>query len=121
MYGVITTVPAPVEMYDKIHRRVGPSVEGLLVHVGRATTDGFQTVEVWQSKEHYDRQHRHRLPPDAGTGRRSTSTLSRAGYGNLRGTRPYHPQRQHHDLTDGGSVWDAVPPWHLQLCCVGHL
>jgi hypothetical protein len=55
MYGVITTVPAPVEMYEKIHRRVGPSVEGLLVHVGRATTDGFQTVEVLQSKEHYDR------------------------------------------------------------------
>jgi hypothetical protein len=27
----------------------------LLVHVGRATTDGFQTLEVWESKEHYDR------------------------------------------------------------------
>ena len=59
MYGVITTVPAPVEMYDKMHaeliRRAGPSVEGLLVHVGGATTDGFQTVTVWESKEHYDR------------------------------------------------------------------
>ena len=59
MYGVITTVPAPVEMYDGIHaemiKRVGMSVDGLLVHVGRATTEGFQTVEVWESKEHYDR------------------------------------------------------------------
>jgi hypothetical protein len=27
----------------------------LLVHVGRATADGFQTLEVWKSKEHYDR------------------------------------------------------------------
>jgi hypothetical protein len=54
MYGVITTVPAPVEMYDEIHRRVGATVDGLLVHVGRATTDGFQTLEVWESKEHYD-------------------------------------------------------------------
>jgi len=52
MYGVITTVPAPVEMYDEIHRRFGASVNGLLVHVGRATTDGFQVVEVWESKEH---------------------------------------------------------------------
>jgi hypothetical protein len=46
-------------MYDKMHaeliRRAGPSVEGLLVHVGGATTDGFQTVTVSESKEHYDR------------------------------------------------------------------
>jgi len=59
MYGVITTVPAPVEMYDAMHaemtKRVGTSVDGLLVHVGRATTDGFQTLEVWESKQHYDR------------------------------------------------------------------
>jgi hypothetical protein len=59
MYGVITTVPAPVEMYDGMHAemvsRVGASVDGLLVHVARATTDGFQTLEVWESKEHYDR------------------------------------------------------------------
>ncbi len=61
MYGVITTVPAPVEMYDGMHaemlkmqRRTGTSVEGLLVHVGRATTDGFEVFEVWESKEHYD-------------------------------------------------------------------
>ena len=59
MYGVITTVPAPVEMYDGMHAemvsRVGASVDGLLVHVARATTDGFQTLEVWESKEHFDR------------------------------------------------------------------
>jgi hypothetical protein len=35
--------------------RVGMSFEGLLVHIGRATTDGFQTLEVWESKDHYDR------------------------------------------------------------------
>ena len=59
MYGVITTIPAPVEMYDACmpsgSRRVGASVDGLLVHIGRAATDGFQTLEVWESKEHYDR------------------------------------------------------------------
>jgi hypothetical protein len=59
VYGVITTVPAPVEMYDGMHaeiiKRVGTSVDGLLVHVGRATPDGFQVLEVWESKEHYDR------------------------------------------------------------------
>ena len=54
MYGVITTVPAPVEMYDGMHAamvsRVGASVDGLLVHVARATTDGFQTLDVWESR-----------------------------------------------------------------------
>jgi hypothetical protein len=59
MYGVITTVPAPVEMYDAMHaemiKRAGTSIGGLLVHVGRATTDGFQILEVWESKEQYDR------------------------------------------------------------------
>jgi hypothetical protein len=58
MYGVITTVAAAVEMYDAVHaeifRRVGFE-DGLLVHIGRATTDGFQVVKVWESKEHYDR------------------------------------------------------------------
>jgi hypothetical protein len=58
MYGVINTVAAPVEMYDTLHaeilRRVG-FIDGLLVHIGRATTDGFQVLEVWESKEHYDR------------------------------------------------------------------
>ena len=59
MYGVITTVPAPVEMYDAVHaelsKRVGTSIDGMLVHVGRATTNGFQTLEIWESKEQYDR------------------------------------------------------------------
>ena len=61
MYGVVTTVPAPVEMYDRMHaeliKRAGTSVDGfgLLVHVGRATADGFERFEVLESKEHYDR------------------------------------------------------------------
>ena len=59
MYGVIITVQAPIEMYDGMHaemvKRVGLSIDGLLVHIARATTGGFETLEVWESKEHYDR------------------------------------------------------------------
>jgi hypothetical protein len=59
MYGGVNTVRAPVEMYDSMHaevtRRAGTSVDGLVVHVGRATNDGFEVLEVWESKEHYDR------------------------------------------------------------------
>jgi hypothetical protein len=58
MYGIVTTIPAPVEMYDGMHaemlKRIGGTVDGLLVHIGRATTDGFQVLEVWESQEQYD-------------------------------------------------------------------
>ena len=39
---------------SEILRRVG-AFDGLLVHIGRARTDGFQVMEVWESKEHWDR------------------------------------------------------------------
>jgi hypothetical protein len=44
-------------MHAEMIRRAGPSIDGLLVHVGRSTTDGFQVLEVWVSREHYDRAH----------------------------------------------------------------
>jgi hypothetical protein len=36
------------------NKRADPSVDGfgLLVRVGRATADGFEWFEVWESKEH---------------------------------------------------------------------
>lgn len=58
-WGVTVDVPAPVDLYDAMHatllRRTGASVEGLLVHVARATGDGFQVIEVWESRRDYDR------------------------------------------------------------------
>jgi hypothetical protein len=36
-------------------RRTGTSVDGLVVHVGRATPDGFEVLEVWESQKQYDR------------------------------------------------------------------
>src|SRR3954447_24819848 len=44
-WGVITDVPAPMEMYDAVHaevlHRAGTTVEGLLVHIARPTAEGF--------------------------------------------------------------------------------
>ncbi|WP_336028699.1 hypothetical protein [Geodermatophilus sp. FMUSA9-8] len=57
--GVITDVSAPVETYDAVHAamlaRMDPATEGLLVHVARATADGFQVIDVWESREAYER------------------------------------------------------------------
>ena len=52
-------MPAPIERYDTLHaelvkRTTGP-VEGLPVHLGRATATGFQELEIWESKAHDQR------------------------------------------------------------------
>ena len=58
-HGRVMNVPAPVDFYDALHAEVGRrsagGVDGLLLHVGRATGDGFQVLEVWESKEKCDR------------------------------------------------------------------
>jgi hypothetical protein len=56
-HGVNTTVKAPIEAYDGIHAatlRRREQIDGLISHVARATADGFQVIEVWESKERYD-------------------------------------------------------------------
>jgi len=42
-------------MHDELVRRTRGRIEGLLVHVGRATDDGFEVLEIWESQEHCDR------------------------------------------------------------------
>ncbi len=66
MYGVISTVPAPVEVYDAAHAAVGrrsDKPDGLLVHVGRATDGGFEVLEVWESRDHFERFNRDVVGP----------------------------------------------------------
>jgi hypothetical protein len=111
-------------MYDRMHaeifKRVGMSIDGFLVHIGRATTDGFQVLEVWESKEHYDRANTDIVfPPDAGARWRSASTLNGACNRNLRRTRPCHPQRQHPDLADRGVGPDLAACDLLRTVCAG--
>jgi len=66
-YGITTHVPAPAEMYDAVHAkllaRTGSDVDGLLLHLARATENGFEAVEVWESRDHYDRYNRELVEP----------------------------------------------------------
>ena len=57
--GVITDVSAPVETYDAMHaailQKVDPTtVDGLLLHLARPTADGFQVIEVWESRHEWE-------------------------------------------------------------------
>ena len=58
-WGLITDVAAPAQVYDAMHARLvdltGGKADGLLVHVARATETGFQIVDVWESKEQFER------------------------------------------------------------------
>lgn len=59
MYGVIRTVPAPIETYDAVHAEMLRHAEdvlpaGIHLHVARAVADGFQIIEVWESKDVHD-------------------------------------------------------------------
>jgi hypothetical protein len=58
-FGIVMDVPAPIDVYDALHAEVGRrstgGVDGLLLHVGRATQGGFQVLEVWESKQRCDR------------------------------------------------------------------
>ena len=58
-YAVTMDVAEPVELYDAVHRalleRTGGVVDGLLVHLARQTAGGFQVVEVWETREDFER------------------------------------------------------------------
>jgi hypothetical protein len=54
-HGLVMKVPAPTEFYDALHTEVGRRstgrADGLLLHVGRVTDEGFEVLEIWESKE----------------------------------------------------------------------
>jgi hypothetical protein len=58
-YGMMQTIPLPIEAYEEIHAQVmaaaGGPVPGLHVHFARSTPNGYQLVEVWESKQLCDR------------------------------------------------------------------
>ena len=68
-WAVTMDVPGlPAEVYDDVHRRLlrrtqGTVIDGLLVHLARQTADGMQVVEVWRSREDFERYGREVVGP----------------------------------------------------------
>ncbi len=65
--GVVFDVAAPVETYDALHaamlERSGPDVDGLLLHLARQAADGVQVIEVWETREQFERATREVVGP----------------------------------------------------------
>jgi hypothetical protein len=66
-WGVVMDVAAPAQVYDAMHARLldrtGGKADGLLVHLARATDTGFQIVEVWESKDRFERYQAELIEP----------------------------------------------------------
>jgi hypothetical protein len=73
IWAVTEDVSAPaepydlVELYDTVHRllleRTGGAFDGRLVHLAWPTADGLRVIEVWESREQYDRYGREVIEP----------------------------------------------------------
>jgi hypothetical protein len=63
----IVDVPAPAGVYDATHtellRRTGGHVDGLIMHLCRATEGGFQVLEVWTDRAASERADRELVAP----------------------------------------------------------
>ena len=72
-YGVRTDIPGMTEeQYNQMHSVLGPkglAAPGAIAHLAGPTRDGWYILEVWESKEDYERFEREEvlplLPPDA--------------------------------------------------------
>ena len=67
-FGVIVRVAGPIEVYDASHAEItkrldGAVADGLVLHVARALDDGFEVIEVWESKEQYETFNREVVGP----------------------------------------------------------
>jgi hypothetical protein len=66
-YAHVVDVPAPAGVYDATHtellRRTGGHVDGLIVHLCRATEGGFQVLEVWTDRAACERADRELVAP----------------------------------------------------------
>lgn len=56
-YSLRFRVPLPIAAYDGLHAVIKDTPgtqDGLLVHLGWETPDGFEIIEVWESRAAYD-------------------------------------------------------------------
>jgi len=67
-YAFTVRVPLPIEVYDATHAEVlkgspAQGADGLILHMSRELPDGFEILEIWQSREQADRFNREVVGP----------------------------------------------------------
>jgi hypothetical protein len=67
-YAFTARVPLPIEVYEASHAEILRSAgeagaDGLILHMARVLPDGFEVLEIWQSREQADRFNREVVGP----------------------------------------------------------
>jgi hypothetical protein len=64
-YAIVEDVPASWEQYEPLGAVIAdPIPEGLILHVAGPTDEGFRTIEVWETREAWQRFHDGAGPPE---------------------------------------------------------
>ncbi|MDQ2982944.1 MAG: hypothetical protein M3R70_03325 [Actinomycetota bacterium] len=63
-WAFVDELPINREQYDKLDKEVGTEKpEGLIVHAAGESGSGIRIIDVWESKEHFQRFQSERLEP----------------------------------------------------------
>jgi hypothetical protein len=63
-YAFVEDIPASWEQYEPVDAAIAdPVPEGLILHVAGPTDDGVRTIEVWETREAWQRFHDDRVAP----------------------------------------------------------
>lgn len=62
-WGFIMETPLSAEQYDHVNSQVGPNPEGLIVHIAAKGANGMRIIDVWESKEDFERFEREQIMP----------------------------------------------------------
>ena len=54
-YGFIMETPLSPQQYDELNGQVGPDPDGLIVHIAAKGAGGMRIIDVWESKEAFER------------------------------------------------------------------
>jgi hypothetical protein len=65
-WGFISELPISREQYDRLNAEVGEDPEGLILHTASEKNGTMRIVDVWESKDAYERFERETLMPAAG-------------------------------------------------------
>jgi heme-degrading monooxygenase HmoA len=66
-WGFISELPISREQYDRLNREIGQDPEGLILHTSSEKDDGtMRIVDVWESKEAFERFEQETLMPAIG-------------------------------------------------------
>jgi hypothetical protein len=65
-WGFITELPISLEEYDRLDSEIKGDPEGLIVHTSSEKNGRVRVVDVWESKDAYERFEREILMPAMG-------------------------------------------------------